>query len=147
MKGRLLYLCAALLCAISLVTAAPAADLPAEQQVRQLLMATFDKPDARLLVEPIVVQGDVAIAGWTQAERGGRALLKRHHGAWQVNLCSGDGLKDPKVLAEIGMAPSDAKRMADRLVRAEASLPAAQRAKFSTFDGLLRMDAQGQHPH
>ena len=141
MNARLQRQCAALLCALSMTTAAPAADLPAEQQVRQLLMATFDKPDARLQVEPIIVQGDVAIAGWTQAERGGRALLRRHHGAWQVDLCSGDGLKDPKVLAETGMTPADAKRLAERLVRAEASLPAAQRAKYTTFDGLLRMDA------
>ena len=28
----------------------------------------------------------------------------------------------------------------------EAKLPAAQRAKFSTFDGVVRMDANGQHP-
>lgn len=98
-------------------------------------------------VDPIIVQGDFAIAGWTQAERGGRALLRRHHGAWQVNLCSGDGLKDPKVLVDAGLAPADAKHLAERLVRAEASLPAAQRAKFSTFDGLMRMDAQGHHPH
>lgn len=147
MNHRLLQITAALLFAAALAGPVAAADSPDQGQVRQLLMHTFDKPEARLQVDPIVVQGEHAIAGWTQGERGGRALLRRHGGAWQISVCGGDGLKDPKALADAGIPAADARRLAQALVAAEAKLPAAQRAKFSTFDGLVRMDAHGQHPH
>lgn len=126
-----------------LAAATPADDVAA---ITHLLMATFDKPEARLAVAPVVVQGDQALAGWTQGERGGRALLQRHHGAWQVAVCGGDGLTDPRLLANAGLAAAEARALVASLTQAEARLPPAQRAKFSTFDGLVRMDAAGHHP-
>lgn len=54
--------------------------------------------------------------------------------------------KQAKTLREAGIAPSDADALAKGLAIAEGKLPAAQRAKFSTFDGVVRMDATGQHP-
>jgi hypothetical protein len=127
-------------------TSGQATDSPDQAQVRQVLMHSFDKPEARLQVEPIVVRGDFALAGWTQGERGGRAMLKRHGNAWQVHVCGGDGLKDPKVLQDAGLAARDASALAQALISQEAKLPAAVRAKFSSFNGLMRMDAHGQHP-
>ena len=59
------------------------------QAVTTTLMATFDRPDARLKVEPVIVDGDVAIAGWAQDGRGGRALLRRVSGHWKIILCAG----------------------------------------------------------
>lgn len=147
MTRRILRFTATLVCAAGLAGPALAADSADQTQVRQLLMHTFDKPEARLQVDPIVVQGEHAIAGWTQGERGGRALLHRHGSAWQISVCGGDGLKDPKALADAGIPATDAQRLVQALAQAEARLPAAQRAKFSTFDGLVRMNAQGQHPH
>lgn len=127
--------------------AATAADATADRNaVRHVLMAQFDKPEARLQVEPVVVVGDAALAGWAQGERGGRALLFRKGNQWQIAVCGGDGLKDAKVLHDAGIEPADAQALATSLVAAEARLPAAQRAKFSTFDGLMRMGAEGQHP-
>jgi hypothetical protein len=118
-------------------------DAPA---IRRVLMAAFDKPQARLTVEPVVVLGAHALAGWTQGERGGRALLRRHGQGWQIAVCGGDGLKDPQALRDTGMSAGDATALARALTTAEAGLTPAQRAKFSTFDGMLRMDANGQHP-
>ncbi|MFZ2989288.1 copper uptake system-associated protein [Ideonella sp.] len=124
-----------------------AADATADQAaIREVLMRTFDKPEARLRVAPVVVEGDHSVAGWVQGERGGRALLRRHGGKWQVTLCAGDGLKDAKVLHEAGITPAAASALAKGLAAAESKLPAAQRAKFSTFDGVVRMDAGGHHP-
>ena len=126
---------------------AVAADATADQAaVRHALMAEFDKPEARLQVEPVVVVDDAALAGWTQGERGGRALLFRKGTHWQIAVCGGDGLKDATLLRDTGIKPAAADSLAKGLAAAEAKLPASHRAKFSTFDGLLRMDGAGQHP-
>ena len=126
---------------------AAAADVsPDLASIRRVLMTTFDKPEARLSVDPVVVVGAHAVVGWTQGERGGRALLSRHSTEWRITLCAGDGLKQAKTLREAGISPSDADALAKGLAIAEGKLPAAQRAKFSTFDGVVRMDANGQHP-
>ncbi len=126
---------------------APAADAAADQVgVRQALMAQFDKPEARLTVEPVVVSGEAAVASWAQGERGGRALIFRKGKTWQIAVCAGDALKQEKVLREAGVKAADATLLARDLAAAESKLSASQRAKFSTFDGFLRMDAHGQHP-
>jgi hypothetical protein len=127
----------------SVQAADPAKD---EVSIRHVLMATFDKPEARLVVDPVVVVGVHAVAGWAQGERGGRALLMRHGTDWHITLCAGDGLKQARVLREAGISPADADALAKGLAIAETKLPAVQQAKFSTFDGVVRMDANGQHP-
>lgn len=133
------------LCAMA---TAQAADVSTSDRagVSRVLMSQFDRPDARLTVDPVVVSGDAALAGWSQGERGGRALLFRTGHGWQIALCGGDGLKDAKVLREAGVKGAAADTLARQLAAAEARLPAAHRARFSTFDGLLRMDASGAHP-
>ena len=137
------HLAVSLACAASVQAAEPTNE---EASIRHVLMATFDKPEARLVVDPVVVVGVHAVAGWAQGERGGRALLMRHGTEWRITLCAGDGLKQAKVLREAGISQADADVLAKGLATAEAKLPAAQRAKFSTFDGVVRMDANGQHP-
>ena len=77
--------------AVGTTLPAHAEDKDAEA-IRHVLMATFDKPEARLQVAPVVVVGRHALAGWAQGDRGGRAMLYQHGGQWQVALCSGDGL-------------------------------------------------------
>lgn len=133
------------LCAMATSHAADAS-APDRAGVSQVLMSQFDRPDARLTVGPVVVAGDAALAGWSQGERGGRALLFRTGHGWQIALCGGDGLKDAKVLREAGVKGAAADTLARQLAAAEARLPPAHRARFSTFDGLLRMDASGAHP-
>jgi hypothetical protein len=62
---------------LGLLCTAPVMAGPEEDSIRQLLFSAFDKPNSRLDVEPIVVAGDYAIAGWSQSDMGGRALLRR----------------------------------------------------------------------
>lgn len=139
---------ALLLTAAGLTAAAPtrAQDSPDQAAVRQLLMQTFDKPEARLRVEAIAVQADHAVASWAQGERGGRALLRRHGPAWQIVLCAGDGLKQAAGLREAGLKPAEAQALADRLARLEVRLSQAQRERFGRFEGQVHMDAAGHHP-
>jgi hypothetical protein len=58
-------------------TAAGAQDHTAEATIKALMAAQFDRPEQRLMVNPVVVEGDHAIAGWVQGDMGGRALLRR----------------------------------------------------------------------
>jgi hypothetical protein len=130
---------------------APASPRAAEADldaIRAVLLKTWDQPQARLAVDPIVVQGDVAIAGWQQGERGGRALLRRRADArgWSVAVCAGDGLKDAELLRDAGVPAVDAHALARRLAQAESRLDARTLARFASFDGLVRMDEHGSHP-
>lgn len=136
---------AALIVALLSPVAVHAAD--DAQAIRHVMMKTWDKPEARLQVAPVVLRGAHAVAGWTQGERGGRALMARNgDGSWRVVLCAGDGIRHAPALQDAGLNAADAQALARDLAAAEAKLPAAQRAKFATFDGIVRMDAHGQHP-
>ncbi len=144
MQFRRRFLLGLSLAAACATLPARAADDPAT--IRHVLMQAFDKPEARLSVEPVVVVGQHAVAGWAQGERGGRALLYRHGTAWQIAACAGDALKDSKGLREAGVGPADAETLGKALGEAEAKLPAGLRARFASFDGFVRMDTSGQHP-
>jgi hypothetical protein len=118
---------------------------PDEDAVRHLLHSTFDKPDAELVVEPVVATAGYAIADWTQREMGGRALLQNKHGRWSLILCAGDGIKSAEALQRAGIAPTTASALAHALATAERLVPADRLAMFSRFEGLLRMDEAGSH--
>jgi hypothetical protein len=105
-----------------------------------VLLGRFDRPEARLTVEPVTIQNALAVAGWVQGEMGGRALLERREGQWVLVLCAGDALLQPDMLHHAGLSEADAQRMAARIVAAEAQLPAARRELLARFDGIVRMD-------
>jgi hypothetical protein len=117
-----------------------------EQQIVALLKSTFDQPQAPLVIAPVVIEGDHAIAGWTQDKRGGRALMRRAHGKWTIHLCSGDPLKHADMLTSTGIPAPLAKTLADKLAAAERAMPPATIALFATFEGVVHIGADGQHP-
>ena len=45
-----------------------------EDKITKLMMGVFDQPNNRLKVNPVIVEGDYAIAGWSQGDKWGRAL-------------------------------------------------------------------------
>jgi hypothetical protein len=121
------------------------ADLAADTAaIRSILKAAFDKPDAPLMVEPVTVGATFAVAGWRQGPRGGRALLRQHHGAWSVVLCSGDPLRHEAGLVEAGVPADEARSLAASISSAEAKLDEDSRRLLSTFEGTVDMTA---HPH
>lgn len=114
--------------------------------IRKLMADQFDKPEQRLQVDPVVVVADHAIAGWTQGDMGGRALLRRKGHQWQIVLCSGDQLKSVDTLTKVGLAAGPAKHLAASLAAAEAKTDPARLAMFAKFDGILMLDGSGHHP-
>jgi len=141
------YLRVAILALVTVVSAAAGAqDHAAEAAIKALMAAQFDRPEQRLMVNPVVVEGDHAIASWVQGDMGGRALLRRKGHDWQIVLCSGDQIKAADVLVQIGLPKAAAASLAKQLGEAESKLPQATLTMFSKFDGIVMMDAAGNHP-
>ena len=118
-------------------------DTPEQADIRQLLVATFDKPEARLSVDPIVVEQDAGVAGWTQGEMGGRALLRRRDGLWVLVMCAGDALKSAATLEQAGLAAAQAGALATAVAAAEVGIDANRREMLARFDGIMMME--GSH--
>lgn len=124
---------------------------PEAGAIRHALMAAFDTPEQRLVVEPVAVVGDHGVAGWTQGDIGGRALLRLKNGAWTIVLCAGDQLLDPQALIHAGLTEASAKQLVATTRDAERQTTPARVAMFSRFEGLVSMEdhshAQPQPKH
>jgi hypothetical protein len=144
-KSKLLSVCAAAaMVALTWTVPAVASDGDA---IRHVLMSTFDKPESRLVVDPVVVSGDHAIAGWSQGDMGGRALLRKKGSVWDVVLCAGDDLKKADVLTKVGLPVAAAKSLSAGLAAAEAKVAPDRLALFSKFEGLVMVGGDGHHGH
>jgi hypothetical protein len=119
------------------------------QKIVAKLNKQFDRPDAPLLVSPVTVQGNYAIAGWIQGNKGGRVLLQKEDGQWRILVCGGDGLTQENVLETTGMPFVVAKKLAVAVRVAESKLSMDKRRQFDSFENMVRIDAgsesQGQH--
>ncbi|MDH6266234.1 copper(I)-binding protein [Rhizobium sp. SG_E_25_P2] len=118
----------------------PAQDIPA------IMKAMFETPDTPLSVEPVVVEGDWAVAGWAQQDRGGRALLKKKGDGWAIQICSGDSLKQADALEKAGISKPDAEALAAKVIDAEKNFDVAKLALFASFEGTVVVDG-GEHDH
>jgi hypothetical protein len=136
----------ALVAVILLNNACAFAQTPDQAAIANLMHATFDRPESPLTVAPVVVAGDHALAGWTQGDMGGRALLRRKAESWVLILCAGDGIKSREALVRSAVPAGDAASLERALIEAEAKLPPQQVAMLSRFEGLVMMDGSGNHP-
>jgi len=120
--------------AVTVSTAvAQTADNSPQQQIRTLLSITFDQPNHKVEASPIAVANDYAIADWIQGEKGGRALLRRTNGKWEIMACGGDALKDIKALNDAGISTATAKNIVAQLTKAEQSISADRVKRFGLF--------------
>ena len=137
---------AGLAVSLAVVAASSAFAQSADQAaISQLLHGMFDRPGSQLTVAPIVVSGDNAIAGWTQGDMGGRALLRKKQQIWTLILCAGDEIKSRDALAKVGIPVQDAAILDRDLAAAESALPPQQVAMFSRFQGVMMMDGSDSH--
>jgi hypothetical protein len=105
--------------------------------IAAMMKAQFETPDHPLTVAPITVQGDVAIAGWMQDGRGGRAFLRRDNAGWFIELCAGTGLLLTETLTGLGLTSSEAGSLLAANGAAEAEQGAEVIALLDSFDGML----------
>lgn len=102
-------------------------------KVSNALTQLFDRPDARLTVDAVAVASDHSLASWSQSGRGGRALLKRVGGHWQIVLCGGKELIHVEALKKAGVPTPDALAISQRLTSSEQKLPSAKRLAYDNF--------------
>jgi copper(I)-binding protein len=117
--------------------------LPDPERITALLQGQFDRPDAPLTVAPIVVRGDVAVAGWSQDGQGGRAFLRRKAGAWTIELCSGESLRQVPTFQALGLSAPEAEALAADVAAAEAGDPALT-ARLDAFEGTILIGQAGR---
>lgn len=111
--------------------------------IEALLKAQFDTPETPLTVAPISVHGPVAIAGWAQDGRGGRAFLRQDDKGWFIELCSGASLMLPATLQSLGLSAAEAEALLTQAKAAEAALAPDTIALLDSFDGTLIVGRDG----
>ena len=104
-----------------------------EAQIQAVIGKTYDKPNNKVNTTPISVADDFAVADWTQGKRGGRALMKRIDGNWEILACGNDGLKDTKSLVKAGMSERTASTIVKKLADLEKLEDPRRLAKFNLF--------------
>ncbi len=102
-------------------------------QIQAVIGKTYDKPNNKVNTTPISVADDFAVADWTQGKRGGRALMKRIDGNWEILACGNDGLKDTKSLVKAGMSEKTASAIVKKLSDLEKLEDPKRLAKFNLF--------------
>ncbi|WP_426128411.1 copper uptake system-associated protein [Pararhizobium sp. PWRC1-1] len=122
-----------------------------QEAIPAKMKAIFETVDKPLTVGPVAVEGDWAVAGWTQEGRGGRALLKKKGDGWSIHLCSGDGLKQASALKSMGLSGDEASALSAKLAEAEAHVDPATLALFASFEGTVMVegteDQSGHNAH
>jgi hypothetical protein len=83
-----------------------------EHQIAAVMKQLFEKPGAPLTVAPVSVEGNYAVAGWSQGGRGGRAFLQKEKDQWAITVCGGSGLTQASEMQLIGMKADAAARLA-----------------------------------
>jgi len=117
------------------------------QAVQLVMKKQFDKPGAPLQVAPVSIEGDYAVAGWLQEQRGGRALLKKEKNEWSIQVCGGDGLKQASTLVMAGMSKSIAEKLSQKVMASEKLLPAEDLKRFAMFEGMIKVNAGSHESH
>jgi len=134
---------ASLLLLLATLSTGALADTTTDQQnIEHIMRHTWERPDAPLDVGPITVEGDHAVAGWTQGERGGRALLSKNDNGWRVVLCAGDSLLEPATLRSTGLTDEVATQLSKTVAQAESALPPNRVKQFALFKGVMKVGSE-----
>ena len=104
-----------------------------EAKIQAVIGKTYDKPNNKVNTTPISAIDDFAVADWTQGDRGGRALMKRINGNWEILACGNDSLKDTKSVVKAGMSEKTASAIVKKLADLEKSEDPKRLAKFNLF--------------
>ncbi|MGB4115085.1 MAG: copper uptake system-associated protein [Polaromonas sp.] len=121
----------------------------APMQIKAVIGKTFDKPGNVVDTSPVVVVDNYAVAGWTQAKMGGRALLRLNKGAWEIIACGGEDFKKLGGLKLAGVAEPTAIKLVAQIEKAEQSVSPERIKRFDSFGPPVDLKSTGSHaaPH
>lgn len=114
-------------------------------QIEYLLKEQFDRPEAPLVVAPIVIDGNHAVAGWAQDGKGGRAYLSKGKDGWMVRMCSGESLTVNKTYESLGVSSTQASKLTSILLKEEEKMGSNTSELFSSFEGTILLDGTQDH--
>jgi len=137
--NRTVRIAVAVMAAALFATACGSSSSEAEKAVASVLHARFDQPGAELVVDPIAAADAFAVAGWTQGDKGGRALLQKGSKGWILVLCGGESLRSVQGLTRLGVPEHQAMEITKELAREEKRISAERLAKMARFMGEVRM--------
>ena len=135
--------------ALSILAQLGIANASSEEDVAKAISKIYDKPDQKVVTNPVAVVDKFAIADWTQGNRGGRALMKNIDGQWAIAACGADGLKELKNLKDAGIPTKTAETLLAKLTQLEKSEDPQRLKMFSLFgtkDDPKNM-GEGHHDH
>ena len=121
------------------------ADTADQRAIMAVMRGMFDQPNVDLVIGPIVVEGDFAVADWIQSNVGGRAFLRKDARSWTLMLCAGDEIRSAEALKVSGVPTGTAERLASAIAAAEKDIPTDRLKKFASFQGMAPMDPHSQH--
>ena len=117
-----------------------------QKAIQSLIATTYDQAKSKVQTSPIVTAGDYAIADWIQADKGGRALLKKTNGKWEITMCGGQGLTVATNLVDIGIPAAQAHQLTNALKAAESKLDQHKVKLFDSFGKTISLkDMQDMH--
>lgn len=125
-------------------------DNHAESAIRHVLLATWDKPESPLIISPVSIADQHALAGWTQGEKGGVALLEQDKdGQWFVSVCGTTEIASADILSMTGIAASQARQLSAAFLELSHAEPPQRQALFDSFGEAVTMGNHHQthHPH
>lgn len=115
--------------------------------IKHVINTTFDKPDSKVKIDPVVVAEPYAVANWTQGEKAGRALLKWQEGNWQLVACGGKGMKTAASLMQQGVPENIATELSQKLSTAEKDMNSAKVEAFDNFGPNVNFTDTNSHHH
>ena len=117
-----------------------------KQSIRSTINSTYDSPEYKVIIDPVVVKGKHAVASWIQQKKGGRVVLFRNtEGEWDIVLCSGKAVKDSEFLIKTGILKPEAEYLAKELASAETNISKEKIALFDSFKGVMRSSDSQEH--
>ena len=121
------------------------ADDSDQASIQNVMHGMFDRPDAELVIDPIVVEGGFSVAGWTQGDMGGRAFHRKRGSEWSLVLCTGDEIRSAEALTASGVPADTAARLAADIAEVEKTVDADRLKMFASFQGVVQMEEQPSH--
>lgn len=119
-----------------------------QQKIVETIAQFYDQEGNKVLIDPVVVESNFAVADWTQGTAGGRALLKKSNDQWTITLCAGDGLKESDFLIQAGVPKDQALSLVKKLEKAEQSVSPERIKQFSLFSTVVKpSDSLGHASH